>query len=127
MANNKELLPHFAITLAVRDISAAIAFYRDQLGFSLEFEWNDPVDYAVLRRGENVNIHLSKRQDDLRPSEIHTAMYVFVQEVDELYQEFLQKGVTIKAPVGDREYGMRDFDVVDPEGHILTFGMGISG
>jgi hypothetical protein len=33
----------------------------------------------------------------------------------------------ILQPPGDRPYGMRDFDVDDPDGNRLTFGMGIGG
>jgi hypothetical protein len=28
-------------------------------------------------------------------------------------------------PAGNRDYGMRDFEILDPDGHLLTFGQSI--
>ena len=115
---------HFASILPVADVAASLAYYRDQLGFTVEFTWNDPVDYAVLRRG-GVSIHLSRRIDAGRPSPKHAVLYAFVHDADQLYQEYRSKDVAIETPLGTRDYGMKDFDVRDPEGYLLTFGQGV--
>jgi len=126
MSENKELFSHFASVLPVTDIIKCRDYYRDKLGFKVNFEWNEPIEYVVLKRGDNVSIHLTKRGDQLKPSRAHNCIYVFVHDVDAVYQEFQEKNVMVTNPIADRDYGMRDFDVVDPEGHILAFGMGIS-
>ncbi len=45
--------PIFAVT----DLSAAVEFYTDKLGFAVFMETTDPVPYAIVRR-DKVSIHL---------------------------------------------------------------------
>ena len=112
---------HFASILPVDDIQKSIQFYRAKLGFELTFSWNEPVDYAVLKRG-GVSIHLSEKRDDFQASKTHTALYIFVEDVRKAFEEVQSKGVPIKTPLELRDYGMEDFDIVDPDGFILSFG-----
>lgn len=121
----KKLISHAATVLPVKDVSTSITFYRDVLGFELTFSWGEPVDYAVLNRDEAVRIHLVNRNGP--PSTIgnHTAIYIFCHDVDELFKEYERKGANIINDIGNREYHMRDFDLKDPDGHVLSFGKGI--
>ena len=119
------VLSHFASIFPVQDVQRSIAFYTKQLGFRLEFTWNDPVDYAVLVRG-GVSIHLNKRIDPVSPPSPHAKMYVFTENIDVLYEEYLSMDIPIKTPIGTRDYGMRDFDILDPDGYMISFGEGVS-
>ncbi len=116
-----KLLSHHATIFSVPDIEQALSFYRDKLGFSVEFLWQDPPSYAVLQRDEAVKLHLSQSENTVSG---HGMAYVFVHDIDALHEEFRKKGL----PVGDApikaDYGMRDFDLADPWGNRLTFGMG---
>jgi uncharacterized glyoxalase superfamily protein PhnB len=49
---------------------------------------------------------------------------VFVDDVDGIHAELAGRGANVLKPPQDYDYGMRDFDVVDPDGNQLTFGMG---
>lgn len=123
MTDVKNLFSHAATIIPVADVPASAEYYRDKLGFEITFLWNDPPDYAVLKAGEGVSIHLStqKKAEELkdnRPIEV----YIFVHDVDALYKAYQDRGVKIHTPIGDREYGMRDFDVEDPSGNLLSFG-----
>jgi uncharacterized glyoxalase superfamily protein PhnB len=40
-----------------------------------------------------------------------------------LYAELAERGANILKPPQDYPYGMRDFDVLDPDGNQVTFGM----
>ncbi len=121
MKSEQELFSHFATVLQVRDISTSIQFYRDKLGFEVTFEWNNPVDYAVLKRG-TVSIHLAHDSTIVGKIRPYTSIYVFVYDVDAVYNEFVDKKVSIHNPIGDRAYGMRDFDITDPDGFMISFG-----
>ncbi len=116
---------HLAPVIAVPDVSETIAWYRDKLGFDITFTWNDPVDYAVLKRGERISLHFSRAghfsKDKLPDS---TSVYFFVHDVDAVHTEFVDKGVENITTPKDWEYGMRDFDVVDINGYRLSFGRG---
>jgi len=121
----KDHYSHAATILPVNDVKKSMNYYRDVLGFDITFEWGDPVDYAVLRAGA-VSLHLSKRSDNRSPNEHHIAIMIFVERIDQLYEVVKSKSATIKNEIGDREYHMRDFDIVDPDGYIISFGQGIS-
>ena len=118
----KKLFSHAATILPVDDIMEAAAYYRDFLGFTIAFTWGNPVDYAVVSRDDAVAIHFSKRVGVGKLSADQVVLYIFVYDVDAVYQEYEQNGVPISMPIGDRLYGMRDFDIKDPNGYILSFG-----
>lgn len=117
---------HLAPVLAVDDLTEAVAFYRDKLGFELSFVQGEPPHFAMLRRGEGVVIGLSEREDTSRPI-ASCSVYVFVGGVDALHEEYRRAGVEIFAPPENLSYGMREFDVTDIAGHHLTFGERVEG
>lgn len=121
MSDLKKFFSHSATILPVADVLSTAEYYRDKLGFEITFLWNDPPDYAVLKAGEGVSIHLSK--SNTGPSNTgHIAVYIFAHNVDALYQAYQERSVSIHTPIGDRDYGMRDFDIKDPNGYLLSFG-----
>ncbi|MEL7002164.1 MAG: glyoxalase superfamily protein [Bacteroidota bacterium] len=115
---------HFAAIFPVDDVKGTAEYYRDKLGFQITFEWEDPPSYIVTKNGETVSIHFVKRDDDFKPSSRHCSLYIFVHDVDKLYKEYVKAGVNITNPISTHDYGMRDFDIIDPNGFILTFGRG---
>ena len=115
---------HAATVFHVKDPLASAQFYRDKLGFSITFEWGDPVEYVVTNREETVSIHFSRWQGE-SARQAGVSMYIFVHDVNALYEEFQQKSVDIHNPIGTRDYGMRDFDILDPDGNMLCFGTAI--
>jgi uncharacterized glyoxalase superfamily protein PhnB len=112
-----------ATLFVVRDVLKAVAYYRDVLGFKVDFTYGDPVFYGGVERGD-VTIHFQAAHKTQRESG-QGAVNVFVTEVDALHDELRSRGATIVHPPGDRSYGMRDFDIDDLDGNRLTFGMGI--
>jgi len=122
------LYAHHATVLRVHDLPRSRAFYRDGLGFSVEFEWEDPPSYAVLRAGETA-LHLSLQDpppDGSEPPRLRPAIvYLFVHDVDALHARLEAAGVEIAIPLQTHDYGMREFEVHDPDGHKLVFGQGV--
>jgi len=114
---------HAAPILSVPHVPTAVTYYRDRLGFTVGFEWEEPATYAVLHAGPQIQIHLSQAEAGKIPP-AGLAMYIFVKEIDVLYAQLIEKGVEMLTPIGDRDYGMRDFDVEDPFGYRWTFGRG---
>ncbi len=125
MNTSKDLFSHFACILPIKDMDTSLHFYRDKLGFTVTFEWNDPPEYVILKKGESISIHLTRKQDDTLPSSQHSVMYIFVYNPDIIYQECIRHNILITTPIGDRDYHMRDFSIQDPDGYIITFGKGI--
>ncbi len=114
------LLSHSSTILAVSDVAASIEFYVEKLGFDLTFKWEDPVTYAVVKSGE-IGIHLSLKSDKHQISQEHVQIAIFTHDVDEVYRQCQENGIKIHAEIGDRDYGMRDFDITDPDGYIIGF------
>ncbi len=115
---------HAATIVPVADVAQSAAFYRDKLGFSIEFTWQQPPTYAVLRGGEQVSLHLSQSDQNQQGPGKGVAVYVFVHDPDQLYAQYKLAGAPITTPIGNRDYHMRDFDVTDPDGNVLCFGCG---
>ena len=112
--------PRFeAITprLPVPDVAMALAFYIDQLGFSLGWKWGDPPTHANACR-DSIAIDLIASS----ATRIGTAMaYVQVVGIDAYFAELKGRGVEL-SDLDNRAYGMRDFEIVDPFGNRLAFG-----
>ena len=122
MTDERPMMAGSATVFVVSDIAASLAYYRDVLGFQVTFQYGQPLSYACLCRDE-VALHLlaSSRTKRL-PG--HGAICVFVRDVDRIYAEVSGRGAKLLNQPEDRDYGMRDFDVVDADGNQLTFGMG---
>ena len=59
--DNPVRIANLAPVLQVRDLVAALAYYRDALGFTVDFTWREPPTYAGLTLGD-VCLHLSKNE-----------------------------------------------------------------
>ncbi len=104
-------------TLCVSDIPAAIDYYTNRLGFELAFTWGEPPTMAGVNLGD-VQIFLEKGE----PVPGGCALAFVISDADELHDFHAANGVTILLPPEDREYGVRDYAVRDPFGHVLSFG-----
>lgn len=122
MSDEHAMMVGSAAVFVVSDMAESLGYYRDVLGFEVTFEYSQPVSYACLCRDE-VALHLivSSRTRRL-PG--HGHICVFVRDVDRLHAELSGRGARLINQPQDRDYGMRDFDVVDVDGNQLTFGMG---
>ncbi|PDT90507.1 bleomycin resistance family protein [Bradyrhizobium sp. Y36] len=123
MADEHPMLAGCATVFVVSDIAASLAYYRDVIGFEVTFEYGEPPSYACLCRDE-VALHLlAARATKRMPGQ--GGLCIFVNDVDRIYAEMTGRGARPINRPEDRDYGMRDFDVVDADGNQLTFGMGI--
>lgn len=110
-----------ATVFAVRDVVRSVEHYRDVLGFRVEFTYGEPTFYAGVERG-GVLIHLQGAGETKRqPGQ--GSVYVFVDNVDALYEELSTRGARILKAPQNYDYGMRDFDLQDLDGNQLGFGM----
>lgn len=110
-----------ATIFVVTDMARCTAFYRDGLGFTVSFEYGAPVSYACLCR-DKVDLHLlSTAETKRQPGQ--GALYIFVTDVDAIHAEITARGIRCEKAPKDYDYGMRDFDLFDPDGNHITFGM----
>jgi predicted enzyme related to lactoylglutathione lyase len=120
MANPMSLISATTV-FAVHDVARSVEHYRAVLGSRVEFTYGEPTFYAGVERG-GVLVHLQAAGETKRqPGQ--GSIYVFVDNVDALYEELSARGARILKPPKNYDYGMRDFDIQDLDGNQLGFGM----
>jgi uncharacterized glyoxalase superfamily protein PhnB len=107
----------------VADLGAAIAYYRDALGFVLDFTYED--FYASVSR-DGFPIHLKHADEpaaerERRKREEHLDAYVAVSGAAALYAELEGRGARIVKPLQRQPWACLDFYIEDPDGHVLCF------
>ena len=105
--------------LAVRNLSAAIAFYVEKLGFNLGFTWGEPETFAGVNLGK---AQLFLMTGTPAPNTAGSSVYFPVGDADALYEFHRANGVEVVEEIGDRAYGLRDYLVKDLNGYLLAFG-----
>lgn len=108
-----------APVFVVRDIGVSVAWYRDVLGFQVAFVYGEPTFYAGVCRND-ATIHLQAASATERQPGQSTA-YVFTTDVDAYYAEISSRGASAVKSPADYDYGLRDFDIRDPDGNSLCF------
>ncbi|HYU15112.1 MAG TPA: glyoxalase superfamily protein [Candidatus Acidoferrum sp.] len=104
----------------VRSLRESQRYYRDQLGFKIDWEYGEPPDFGSVSRAQSVIFMCQGCQGT--PG---AWTMLFAQDVDRLYEEFRRRKAIIKMPPTDRPWGLREMHVADPDGNILRFGSGI--
>jgi predicted enzyme related to lactoylglutathione lyase len=101
--------------LPLDDVPAGVAYYRDVLGFKINYSQHD---LGVMDR-DNITILLIAR------TARHTGIgscYVYVRDADTLHAELLARGANVLGEPVSHPWGLRDFHVRDLEGNQITFG-----
>lgn len=108
--------------LPVADVEKALAFYVDKLGFQVGWKWGSPITHGNVCR-DSISFDLIA----LPEGRYGTAMaYIQLSGVDAYFSELRGRNLGVSEPQ-DRPYGMRDFEVVDPDGNRLAFGQPSAG
>jgi catechol 2,3-dioxygenase-like lactoylglutathione lyase family enzyme len=111
----------------VRNVTAAILFYRDKLGFEVTHQQPD-LDpfFAIVRRDAAMIFVKSVGVEPLPNRKRHEwarwDAYVDVPDPDVLAAEFGSRGVTFSVPLKDTTDGLRGFELEDADGYVLFFG-----
>ena len=111
--------------LQVADVRRSARFYCDKLGFVSHGTWGEGPDFCIVQRGR-VTLALDRSRDGAVPLNQYWAAYVYVEDADALFAEARAQGVEIVRELEDAPYGLRDFDIRDPDGHIIAFGHDLS-
>ena len=103
----------------VRNLDSAVEHYRS-LGFGVRlFEGEEP--YAFAER-DGIEIHLAQ-VDDLKPKRNMSAVYLYVEDADALFEEWSQSasdGRLIEPR--DTSYGLREGACLDRDANLIRFG-----
>jgi uncharacterized glyoxalase superfamily protein PhnB len=110
----------------VADMNAAIAHYRDTLGFEVDFVAGDPPVHARVSSGDRTQASAVRIR--LVPFEGGGARrdrgYFWIhvgRDLDGLYAKYVAAGVDVVTEPTLQPWGLRDFRIRDPEGHLYCF------
>ena len=108
--------------LPVRNVSQALAYYVDKLGFAYLFQ--DAVEnpmYAGIRR-DDVELHLQWHDEASFDVVEKLNLRFVIADVAALFLEYEGQGVFHeRTAVRDTDWGTREFAFYDPDGNGLTF------
>ena len=106
--------------LPMRNQQLTRDYYVRQLGF--EPVGGDFDGYLMLQK-DKVQIHFFEFKD-LNPLENYGQIYLRTNDIEALYQSFLDNGTAIH-PAGHlqtKPWGQKEFSLLDPDHNLLTFG-----
>ena len=126
MSQTKARFQHLNPQFLVPDGQASVAFYRDKLGFEVEFTLDGPPYFAAMIRS-GIVIYLKEvgQQEPSRQFKAegkHYDVYIFTDDVEALYHEYADKGVNIRTPLKRTDYGSTEFLIEDNSGYLIRFG-----
>jgi len=101
---------------------------KEKLGFAPGNFFGEPPTFCVMGR-DAVTLLLDKTRTHPRatPLNQYWALYIYVDDVDAVAAEIAARGVPFEREIETQDYGCRDFDVRDPDGHIVGIGQVLKG
>jgi len=118
----------------VKNVPAALMFYRDRLGFAITFQGpsEDDIFFGIVQRGAAMIILKDIGVDpvpnytrDIKKGIARWDAYLYVPDPDALEAEFSSRNVEFFKTIKDSEGGddgLRGFEIQDADGYILFFG-----
>ena len=120
-------IPHVFVT----DMARALTFYRDALGFRVTLVYGEPPFFAEVARDlarfclrhvdAGVIDDAARRKEDLLTLAIGIEN---AAQLEALFEAFSSAGVRFHQPIKRHPWGARDFVVSDPDGNLISFGLG---
>ena len=107
----------------VDNLDRTIEYYRDRLGFQVDFVY-DAFYASVSRDGFAIHLkHAPKLATDRahRKENEHLDAHIAVSGVRELFTELQGRGANVTKPLKEQPWACIDFYVEDPDGYILCF------
>jgi PhnB protein len=115
--------------LVVRNADRAIEFYKKAFGAEERFRMYGPdgkaIMHAELKIGDSIFM-LSEESKEMKahsPESIGgspVSLYVYVRDVDQIFNQAVSEGATVLKPVNDQFYGDRSGYLKDPFGHLWS-------
>jgi catechol 2,3-dioxygenase-like lactoylglutathione lyase family enzyme len=103
--------------LPVRDVPAAQEWYRDVLGFGVNWLWED--NFGSVGQHQ-VELFLYESDED-EPG----ICSIFVDDVDAIFDRCRERGADICSELELKPWNVREFSVRDPDGNMFRIGTAV--
>jgi catechol 2,3-dioxygenase-like lactoylglutathione lyase family enzyme len=107
--------------LPMRDKAITRDFYLNKLGFE-PLGGADYAEYLMIKK-DQIEIHFFLFKD-LNPKENYGQVYIRTDDIDQVFQDFLNTRVEIhpNGHLQTKPWGQKEFSILDPDLNLLTFG-----
>jgi len=129
----KSVTPFFIVD----NLQSTIDFYESKLGFSVRYKGGgdaETEDYWVFVARDAVMLMFKAIAPDVHPQPNSSRhgwarwdAYVYTDDPDGLYAEYLGCGVAMHSELANTSDGLRAFEVKDNSGYVLCFGRPAEG
>ena len=111
--------------LPVINLRQTLDYYRDTLGFYEE--WTEGKTDGGIRRDE---MRMLFGEDPNHVQKINTGtsrlnLMWFVDNIEEVYKEYQERGIEIVSPITAYSYGLREFAFIDINGYYIRVAEGV--
>lgn len=112
----------------VRNVLAALEFYRDSLGFEITFRGpsEDDLFFGIVQRGRAMimfkDVGVEPLPNREREPGARWDAYIYVPDPDALAAEFASRNVEFVDPLKVNHDRLRGFEIKDADGYLLYFG-----
>ena len=133
-ANNEEArarnrnLASIRPSFIVKDLQASITYYRERLGFQLDFQGPDEGPFWAGVSRDGIGIMLKAVGSDVPPIPNHTRhewappdAHIYSMDPDALFDEFSRRGASFVKTLSFVEEGLWGFAISDADGYVLVF------
>jgi catechol 2,3-dioxygenase-like lactoylglutathione lyase family enzyme len=107
--------------LVAADMEETLAFYREVLGFTVAMQ---SLEYAILERdGQTIHFQKAASEEVMTCVRGHTEIYIEVSNIHPLWEHVktLKDRYRIR-DLFDRDYGMTEFHISDPNDCLVFVG-----
>jgi catechol 2,3-dioxygenase-like lactoylglutathione lyase family enzyme len=116
----------------VDDLAETIAFYQSKLGFDVRYKGGSDGhgnDYWAFLGRDQVMLNFKQIAPEIHPQPNRSRhdwarwdAYIFTDDPDSLYTEFVGRKVPMHRELANTEDGLRAFEITDNSGYVLCFG-----
>ena len=112
----------------VKDLQASIAYYRERLGFQLDFQGPDGGPFWAGVSRDGIGIMLKAVAPDVLPCPNHARhewappdAHIYSMDPDALSDEFSRRGASFVKKLSFIDDGLWGFTITDADGYVLAF------
>ena len=99
------------------DITKIIPFYRDTLGFKLEYEQPGKFVSFIFQGGGRLGV---KTTSEEREKPGHQTVFISDSQIEATYQKIKDIGLKLYTEITEKPWG-KEFSLLDPDGNKVLF------
>ena len=112
----------------MKDLQTSITYYRERLGFQLDFQGPDDGPFWAGVSRDGIGIMLKAIAPDVLPCPNHTRhewappdAHIYSMDPDALFDEFNRRGASFVKKLSFIDEGLWGFAITDADGYVLAF------